>query len=63
MELALAPVAAAVPQVQVRSAKFGTRMAELTLRFMCAICLDLPCLPFEGLALLIQNSVFTCHCR
>ena len=41
MELALALVAAAVPQVQVRSAKFGTRMAELTLRFMCAICLDL----------------------
>ena len=47
MELALALVAAAVPQVQVRSAKFGTRMAELTLRFMCAICLDLPCLPLK----------------
>ena len=51
MELALALVAAAVPQVQARSAKLGTCLAELTLRFMCATCLDLPCLPLKlGLA-------------
>ena len=47
MELALVLVAAAVPQVQVRSATLGTRMAELTLRFVCVICLDLPCLPLK----------------
>ena len=39
--------AKAVPQVQARIAKFGTRMAELTVRFMCAICLQLPCLPLK----------------
>ena len=47
MELDPALVAAAVPQVQVRRAKFGARMAELTLRLMCGVAL----FAFEGLAL------------